>query len=180
MTSARWRPHGLPRFRRSPGQRRSVALLESIQTGIEDILYRQGVEPFSSRTDRVRSATAARGFHAATTEDPALNKTVAARLRKGFARVRSSSVPNSSASSSAGRQRRLNRGRLMRSGCGRGPSRPLVILMPTVTAREILAVETRCRATTELSSIRVKYLAEAGNQVGWHAPAARSALARTP
>ena len=59
-------------------------ILESIQTAIEDILYRQGVEPFSldngefdPRRQRALSTT--------PTDDPALNKTVAARVRKGFA-----------------------------------------------------------------------------------------------
>src|SRR5262249_37468168 len=58
-------------------------ILTSIQTAIEDILYRQGVEPFAldgnefdPRKQRVISTQ--------STEEPALNKTVAARLRKGF------------------------------------------------------------------------------------------------
>jgi molecular chaperone GrpE len=58
-------------------------ILTSIQTAIEDILYRQGVEPFvldgnefDPRKQRVISTQ--------STEEPALNKTVAARLRKGF------------------------------------------------------------------------------------------------
>ena len=57
--------------------------LESIQTAIEDILYRQGVEPFSvegcafdPRRQRAVSTMA--------TEDSRLNKTIAARLRAGF------------------------------------------------------------------------------------------------
>jgi molecular chaperone GrpE len=59
-------------------------LLESVQTAIEDILYRQGVEPFLNEgTDfdprRQRAvATVPAGEHA-------LNKTIAARVRKGFA-----------------------------------------------------------------------------------------------
>lgn len=64
-----------------PGAVRPV--LESIQTGIEDILYRQGVEPFvheghdfDPRKQRAVSTVA--------TDDRALAKTVAARLRKGF------------------------------------------------------------------------------------------------
>jgi molecular chaperone GrpE len=58
-------------------------ILESIRADIEDILYRQGVEPFTlegadfdPRKQRAISTLA--------TDDPALNKTVAARLRKGF------------------------------------------------------------------------------------------------
>ena len=57
--------------------------LESIQTAIEDILYRQGVEPFTldgtefdPRKQRAVSTQA--------TDDPALNKRVATRVRKGF------------------------------------------------------------------------------------------------
>ncbi len=58
-------------------------VLESIQTAIEDILYRQGVEPF------VREGTdfdprRQRAVSTVSTDDPALGKTVAARLRKGF------------------------------------------------------------------------------------------------
>ncbi len=59
-------------------------LLESIQTAIEDILYRQGVEPFSldsTEFDPKRQ----RALSTSPTEDAALNKTVAARIRKGFA-----------------------------------------------------------------------------------------------
>ena len=58
-------------------------LLDSIRTGIEDILYRQGVEPF----EQEQGAFDARRQRAVTTvptEDPELNKTIAARLRKGF------------------------------------------------------------------------------------------------
>jgi molecular chaperone GrpE len=58
-------------------------ILESIQTAIEDILYRQGVEPFcvegvafDPRRQRAVSTLAS--------VDPGRNKTIAARLRKGF------------------------------------------------------------------------------------------------
>jgi molecular chaperone GrpE len=64
-----------------PGGFRGI--LESIQTAIEDILYRQGVEPFSidaAEFDPRRQ----RAVSTQATDDPALNKTVAARLRKGF------------------------------------------------------------------------------------------------
>jgi molecular chaperone GrpE len=58
-------------------------LLGSIRTGIEDILYRQGVEPFTAEGDefdprRQRSVTTV------PTEDPERNKTIANRLRPGF------------------------------------------------------------------------------------------------
>ena len=59
-------------------------LLESIQTAIEDILYRQGVEPFSLETGEF-DPRRQRAISTAPTDDPALNKTVAARIRKGFA-----------------------------------------------------------------------------------------------
>jgi molecular chaperone GrpE len=58
-------------------------LLESIQTAIEDILYRQGVEPFSLETSEF-DAKRQRAISTAPTEDSGLNKTVAARIRKGF------------------------------------------------------------------------------------------------
>jgi molecular chaperone GrpE len=59
-------------------------LLESIQTAIEDILYRQGVEPFSLETGEF-DPKRQRALSTTATEDPGLNKTVAARVRKGFA-----------------------------------------------------------------------------------------------
>jgi molecular chaperone GrpE len=57
--------------------------LESIRTALVDILYRQGVEPFQNEGDdfdprRQRAVTTI------PTEDPARNKTIAARLRPGF------------------------------------------------------------------------------------------------
>jgi molecular chaperone GrpE len=57
--------------------------LRGFQQEIEDILYRQGVEPFQEEGDafdprRQRAATTV------PTDDPALVKTIAARLRKGF------------------------------------------------------------------------------------------------
>jgi molecular chaperone GrpE len=58
-------------------------LLASVSTGIEDILYRQGVEPFTADGDefdprRQRSVTTV------PTEEPERNKTIANRLRPGF------------------------------------------------------------------------------------------------
>jgi molecular chaperone GrpE len=58
-------------------------ILESIQTAIEDILYRQGVEPFALEGTEF-DARKQRAISTLATEDPALNKTVAVRLRKGF------------------------------------------------------------------------------------------------
>jgi molecular chaperone GrpE len=57
--------------------------LESIQTAIEDILYRQGVEPFSLETGEF-DPKRQRAISTTPTEDSGLNKTVAARIRKGF------------------------------------------------------------------------------------------------
>jgi molecular chaperone GrpE len=65
---------------------RSLALrgsLESIQVAIEDILYRQGVEPFTAEGNAF-DPRRQRAVATATTDDPALNKMIAARLRKGF------------------------------------------------------------------------------------------------
>ena len=62
---------------------RLVGLVKGFQQGIEDILYRQGVEPFESEgtsfDPRRHSA-----ITTVPTEDPALNKTIASRIRKGF------------------------------------------------------------------------------------------------
>lgn len=61
----------------------SRGLLESIRTAIVDILYRQGVEPFQSEGDAF-DPRRQRAVTTVPTEDPARNKTVAARLRSGF------------------------------------------------------------------------------------------------
>jgi molecular chaperone GrpE len=58
-------------------------ILEPIQTAIEDILYRQGVEPFVLEGTEF-DARKQRAVSTQATDDQALNKTVAARLRKGF------------------------------------------------------------------------------------------------
>jgi molecular chaperone GrpE len=58
-------------------------ILESIQTAIEDILYRQGVEPFSVEGTTF-DARRQRAVSTVATDDPSRNKTIAARLRKGF------------------------------------------------------------------------------------------------
>jgi molecular chaperone GrpE len=57
--------------------------LESIQTAIEDILYRQGVEPFTLEGTEF-DPRKQRAVSTQATDDPMLNKRVATRLRKGF------------------------------------------------------------------------------------------------
>lgn len=57
--------------------------LESIRIGIEDVLYRQGVEPYQ-QDSTVFDARRQRVLTTVPTEDPELNKTVAARIRQGF------------------------------------------------------------------------------------------------
>jgi molecular chaperone GrpE len=64
-----------------PGAVRRI--LDSIQTAIEDILYRQGVEPFAVEGNEF-DPRKQRAISTLPTDDAALNKTVAARLRKGF------------------------------------------------------------------------------------------------
>ncbi len=68
----------------APGTASFRSLMESIQTAIEDILYRQGVEPFSLETDEF-DPRRQRAISTAPTEDPTQSKKVAARIRKGFA-----------------------------------------------------------------------------------------------
>jgi molecular chaperone GrpE len=58
-------------------------LIDTVQQGIEDILYRQGVEPFAI-PDTVFDPRRQRAVATVSTEDPDLNKQVAARHRKGF------------------------------------------------------------------------------------------------
>ena len=62
---------------------RLVTLMHGFQQGIEDILYRQGVEPFEIE-DEVFDPRRQRAVATVPTEDPARAKTVAERLRKGF------------------------------------------------------------------------------------------------
>ncbi len=57
--------------------------LQSIQTALEDVLYRQGVEPFTVETDHF-DARRQRAIATVPVDDANLNKTVAARVRKGF------------------------------------------------------------------------------------------------
>ena len=62
---------------------RLLGTMGGFQQGIEDILYRQGVEPFAVEADAF-DPRLQRAVSTVPTEDGALNKTVAARLRKGF------------------------------------------------------------------------------------------------
>ena len=62
--------------------RRLVTLMHGFQQGIEDILYRQGVEPFEVDGDAF-DPRRQRAVSTVPTDDPAQNKTVAGRLRKG-------------------------------------------------------------------------------------------------
>jgi len=58
-------------------------MLESIQTAVEDILYRQGVEPFRNEGEAF-DPRRQRAITTAPTDDPALAKTIAQSLRPGF------------------------------------------------------------------------------------------------
>ena len=62
---------------------RLLDLMRGFQQGIEDILYRQGVEPFSL-SDNAFDPRRQRAFTTVATDDPEQSKRVAARLRKGF------------------------------------------------------------------------------------------------
>ncbi len=57
--------------------------MRGFQQGIEDILYRQGVEPFALEGDAF-DPRRQRALSTVPTDDPDRNKRVAARLRKGF------------------------------------------------------------------------------------------------
>lgn len=62
---------------------RLLALMRGIQQGIEDVLYRQGVEPFTEDGPSF-DPRRQRAVETVPTDDPALAKTVAARRRPGF------------------------------------------------------------------------------------------------
>ena len=62
---------------------RFASLLAGIQQGIEDILYRQGIEPFAHESDTF-DARRQRAVSTVATDDPALARRVAERHRKGF------------------------------------------------------------------------------------------------
>ena len=62
---------------------RLLDLIRGFQQGIEDILYRQGVEPFALEGDAF-DPRRQRALSTVPTDDPDRNKRVATRLRKGF------------------------------------------------------------------------------------------------
>lgn len=57
--------------------------MRGFQQGIEDILYRQGVEPFEHDGEQF-DPRRQRAASTIPTDDPSIAKTVASRLRKGF------------------------------------------------------------------------------------------------
>ncbi len=59
-------------------------ILDSIRVAIEDILYRQGVEPFESE-GQTFDPRRQRAVSTVSTDDPEKHRTIAARLRRGFA-----------------------------------------------------------------------------------------------
>jgi molecular chaperone GrpE len=63
---------------------RLPSLVEGFQQGIEDILYRQGVEPFSNDDDAF-DPRRQRAVSTQPSPEPSLDRRVAQRLRKGFA-----------------------------------------------------------------------------------------------
>jgi molecular chaperone GrpE len=68
----------------SLGDDRASGLLRDFQQGIEDILYRQEVEPFRNEGEGF-DPRRQRAVSTVSTDDPGRDKTIAARLRPGFA-----------------------------------------------------------------------------------------------
>ena len=179
--------------RPEPTAGRVRGVLESIQTAIEDILYRQGVEPFSRRGRRVRSPASSARSRPRSTDDPARNKTVAARLRKGFQAGdklirpeivtvftlrqpppdRGSALDRWSVRSprSTGLIHGAASGGVDRARPNQGLERRLV---------EVLAVERDPQPRAELGQVGVEDLAQPRGQIGRQVRAARSVPARTP
>jgi molecular chaperone GrpE len=62
---------------------RLLEMMRGFQQGVEDILYRQGVEPFALEGDTF-DPRRQRALSTVPTDDPDRNKRVATRLRKGF------------------------------------------------------------------------------------------------
>jgi molecular chaperone GrpE len=67
----------------APEVARLLALMRGFQQGIEDILYRQGVEPFAVDGDEF-DPRRQRAVGTTPTDDPTLNRRVASRHRRGF------------------------------------------------------------------------------------------------
>jgi len=63
--------------------RRLVDTMASFQQAIEDILYRQGVEPYAQEGESF-DPRRQRAIATVTTDDPALARSIAVRHRKGF------------------------------------------------------------------------------------------------
>lgn len=63
---------------------RTSEVLRDFQLSVEDVLYRQGVEPYAVEGDAF-DPRRQRAVSTVATDDPSLSKTIAERLRKGFA-----------------------------------------------------------------------------------------------
>lgn len=61
----------------------SKGILHDVQQGIEDVLYRQGVEPFQEAEESF-DPRRQRAISTLPTDDPEQNKRIAARIRPGF------------------------------------------------------------------------------------------------
>ncbi len=67
------------------GDDRGSGLLRAVQQGLEDVLYRQGVEPFTEADGQPFDPRRQRAISTVPTDDPSQNRAIAGRLRKGFA-----------------------------------------------------------------------------------------------
>ena len=76
-------PQTWPQSDPSEESARLLDLMGGFQQGIEDILYRQGVEPFTHDDDAF-DPRRQRALSTVPTDDADQVKRVAARLRKGF------------------------------------------------------------------------------------------------
>ena len=125
-------------------------MLESIQTAIEDILFRQGVEPFSVETIEF-DPRRQRAISTLATDDSALNKTVAARLRKGFQAgdklIRPEVVTVVHAAPGTARRSRLN-------DCDAGSDRRMDLLVSINPAEGFSTPALRGRVAQDLDSAR--------------------------